>query len=81
MRCNKAIFLTGLFLSAARLLFGVEGASDGETKIGEWNSNISQTIAKGEADNIPIVMIGTAFGCTICANFKAQILPNAKFKQ
>ena len=47
----------------------------------EWNSNILQTIEKGEADNIPIVMLGTAFGCINCNNFKKTVLPNAKFKQ
>ncbi len=82
MNGKKLIVLVGL-LSAAQLLVGADGyyVSDGETRIGEWNSNITQTIAKGEADNIPIVMVGTAFGCSICANFKATILPNPKFKE
>ena len=81
MSSKKVIALVGL-LSVSRLLYGAAGyyVSDGETKIGEWNSNITQTIEKGEADNIPIVMVGTAFGCSICANFKASILPNQKFK-
>lgn len=81
MSCKKVVILLGL-LFLTQLLVGASGyyVSDGETKIGEWNSNITQTIAKGEADNIPIVMVGTAFGCAICANFKAQILPNQKFK-
>ena len=81
MSNRKVVLLAGL-LSAFQILLGADYyVSDGETKIGEWNSNITQTIAKGEADNIPIVMVGTAFGCSICANFKSQILPNAKFKQ
>ena len=81
MSDKKVMVLVGL-LSASQLLLGAAGyyVSDGETKIGEWNSNITQTIEKGEADNIPIVMVGTAFGCSICANFKASILPNQKFK-
>ena len=76
MSDKKVMVLVGL-LSVSQLLLGAAGyyVSDGETKIGEWNSNITQTIEKGEADNIPIVMVGTAFGCTICANFKASILP------
>ncbi len=81
MSGRKVVLLAGL-LSASQILLGADYyVSDGETKIGEWNSNITQTIAKGEADNIPIVMVGTAFGCSICANFKSSILPNAKFKQ
>ena len=82
MNGKKVIVLVGL-LAASQLLFGAAGyyVSDGETKIGEWNSNILQTLQKGEEDNIPIVMLGTAFGCTLCANFKSSVLPNAKFKQ
>ena len=78
---TRRILVVAGLLFAAQFVHGVEGASNGETKIGEWNSNITQTIAKGEADNIPIVMIGTAFGCSICGNFKATVLPNQKFKQ
>ena len=82
MNGRKVIFFVGL-LSVSQLLLGADNyfVSNGETKIGEWNSNITQTIAKGETDNIPIVMVGTAFGCTFCANFESSILPNQKFKQ
>ena len=80
MRCNKT-FLLAWLLSATHTLFAVEGASDGEPTIGEWNSNILQTIEKGEAENVPIVMLGTAAGCVNCNNFKKTVLPNAKFRQ
>ena len=82
MNWKKVIVIAGL-LAAFQLALGADNyyVSDGETKIGEWNSNILQTLQKGEEDNIPVVMLGTAFGCSICANFKASVLPNAKFKQ
>ena len=82
MNWKKVILLAGL-MAAFQFALGADNyyVSDGETKIGEWNSNILQTLEKAEAENIPVVMLGTAFGCSLCANFKSSVLPNAKFKQ
>lgn len=78
---GRKVVLFSFFMAAAQFLSAADYyVSSGETKIGEWNSNVLQTIKKGEEDHIPIVMVGTAFGCSICANFKATILPNEKLK-
>ncbi len=81
MNGKKVIILVGLLVASPLLFAAGYYVSDGETKIGEWNSNITQTISKGEADNIPIVMVGTAFGCSKCGTFKGSILANEKFKE
>ncbi len=56
-------------------------ASSGEVKVGEWNTNVSKVLEIAERDNIPVVAVGSAFGCQFCAAFYTAVLQNAKFQQ
>ena len=54
-------------------------ASDGEINVGEWNSRVTDIKKKADAENIPVIAVGTAFGCSHCANFYL-VMQTAKFQ-
>ncbi len=49
-------------------------------KTGEWNDQTDAVLDKAESEHIPVVIVGTALGCTWCASFKSGIMSSAQFK-
>lgn len=76
MRLLISLCLTIVFIAPVQAAFT---ASSGEIKVGEWNTRVSDIKVKAEKENIPVIAVGTAFGCTYCNQFYS-ILQSQKFK-
>lgn len=81
---NKSIRTFGVLSVLSLALpaaFGSFTPSSGEIKVGEWNNRVIDIIDKADKENVPVVMVGTAFGCAFCGNFESTVMANSQFKQ
>ena len=83
----KAKFISALVLvsvlvhslTAATVVF--KPVDSEEVKTGEWNKNAAAVIAKAKAENAPVVVVGSQFGCAYCAKFYTTVLNTASFQE
>ena len=76
----KLLLVGVLSLGMAAEAFAAYGVSDGDPKVGEWNSSFTKCKAKADAEGIPLVLLASSSGCSYCNTFNTSVFQNSAFQ-